>query len=99
MKRWLPSSSLRGRKAVAIPAGRRSPQSFHSFAMTIITVTAIALLLTIFVYPSSVRYIKDTLPDNNDTRLIAYIIGQVQENVINRQPLFFGRFFFPDQNT
>ncbi|MEK7525299.1 MAG: hypothetical protein AAB548_02910, partial [Patescibacteria group bacterium] len=41
----------------------------------------------------------DTLPDNNDTRLIAYIIGQVQNNLLRRQPLFYGTFFAPYDNT
>jgi len=58
-----------------------------------------ALVLILFIYPSAARYSKDTLPDNNDTRLIAYIIGQVQENIVHRQPLFYGRFFAPEQNT
>lgn len=58
-----------------------------------------SLALVIFIYPSAVVYIKDTLPDNNDTRLIAYIIGQVQQNILRHQPLFYGTFFAPDQNT
>jgi hypothetical protein len=58
-----------------------------------------SLLLTLFIYPSAFIYGKDTLPDNNDTRLIAYIIGQVQDNVLHHQPLYYGRFFAPDQNT
>lgn len=58
-----------------------------------------SLLLTLFIYPSAAIYPKDTLPDKNDTRLIAYIIGQVQDNLLNHQPLFYGRFFAPDPNT
>lgn len=58
-----------------------------------------SLLLTLFIYPSAFVYPKDTLPDNNDSRLIAYIIGQVQDNVTHLKPLFFGRFFAPDENT
>ncbi|HSV94516.1 MAG TPA: hypothetical protein VLH94_00860 [Spirochaetia bacterium] len=58
-----------------------------------------SLLLVLFIYPSAFIYTQDTLPDRNDTRLITYIIGQVQDNLINHQPLFYGRFFAPDQNT
>jgi hypothetical protein len=58
-----------------------------------------ALALVLVIYPSAFVYINDTLPDNNDTRLIAYVIGQVQDNLINHRPLFFGRFFAPDANT
>ena len=64
-----------------------------------LTIIFISLAITIFIYPSAVIYIKDTLPDNNDTRLIAYIIGQVQDNILHLQPLFYGRFFAPDVNT
>lgn len=64
-----------------------------------LAVVIFSLLIVLFIYPSAFIYTKDTLPDNNDTRLIAYIIGQVQENVIHHQPLFFGRFFAPDVNT
>lgn len=58
-----------------------------------------SLLIILFIYPSAAIFIKDTLPDKNDTRLIAYIIGQVQDNLIHQHPLFFGRFFAPDVNT
>lgn len=64
-----------------------------------LTIILISLTISIFIYPSAVIYIKDTLPDNNDTRLIAYIIGQVQENITHFRPLFYGRFFAPDVNT
>lgn len=57
------------------------------------------LLLTIIIYPSAVVHINSTLPDNNDTRLIAYIIGQVQNNLLTGRPLFFGTFFAPYENT
>jgi hypothetical protein len=62
-------------------------------------ITLISFLLTLFVYPAAFRYPSDTLPDNNDTRLIAYIIGQVQQNLLKLQPLHYGTFFAPDQST
>ncbi len=58
-----------------------------------------SFLLCFFVYPSAFIYPQETLPDTNDTRLIAYIIGQVQDNIIHLQPLHYGRFFAPDPNT
>ena len=66
-------------------------------AKTIIFLTGI--LLCFFVYPSAFLYPQGTLPDNNDTRLIAYIIGQVQQNIIYKQPLYFGTYFAPEPNT
>jgi len=62
-----------------------------------ILLTSLALIL--FIYPSAFIYPRDTLPDNNDTRLIAYIIGQVQQNLLKLQPLYYGTFFAPDQST
>ncbi|HCQ30978.1 TPA: hypothetical protein DIU27_01150 [Candidatus Collierbacteria bacterium] len=62
-------------------------------------ITFISLASLLFIYPSAFIYPKDTLPDNNDTRLIAYIIGQVQSNILEHKPLHYGTFFFPDQNT
>jgi hypothetical protein len=59
----------------------------------------VSLLLFFVIYPAAFLHPQTTLPDNNDTRLIAYIIGQVQDNLLNHHPLFFGRFFAPDQNT
>ncbi|TRZ51470.1 hypothetical protein D4S03_05075 [bacterium] len=64
-----------------------------------LTIILSSLALILFIYPSAFIYSKDTLPDRNDTRLIAYIIGQVQENVIHHQPLHYGTFFAPDKNT
>ncbi len=64
-----------------------------------ILLTLASLALIAFVYPSAFIFLKDTLPDNNDTRLIAYIIGQVQKNLIEHRPLHFGTFFAPDLNT
>ena len=64
-----------------------------------LTITLLSILLIAFVYPSAFIYSRDTLPDNNDTRLIAYIIGQVQQNILKHQPLHYGTFFSPDQNT
>lgn len=58
-----------------------------------------SLLFILFIYPSAFIYPRDTLPDNNDTRLIAYIIGQVQQNILKHQPLHYGTFFSPNQNT
>ena len=57
------------------------------------------LILTITIYPSSLLHIGNTLPDNNDTRLIAYIIGQVQNNLLHHQPLYSATFFTPYSNT
>jgi len=65
----------------------------------LLAITALSLLLVLFVYPSAFIYSKDTLPDRNDTRLIAYIIGQVQQNITDGQPLYYGTFFAPDNNT
>lgn len=59
----------------------------------------LGLLLCLFVYPSSFVYPKDTLPDNNDTRLIAYIIGQAQNNILERKNLYQATFFAPEPNT
>lgn len=61
--------------------------------------------LSVLIYPSALRHPTNTLPDNNDTRLIAYIIGQVQNNLLHRQPppavagLFHGTFFAPYENS
>ncbi len=64
-----------------------------------LAITLTSLLLILFIYPSVFIYPKDTLPDNNDTRLIAYIIGQVQKNLLEHRPLHYGTFFAPDRNT
>lgn len=64
-----------------------------------LTIILSSLALILFIYPSAFVYSKDTLPDRNDTRLIAYIIGQVQENIIHHQPLHYGTFFAPEKNT
>ena len=64
-----------------------------------LSITVFSLLFIFFVYPSAFIYPADTLPDNNDTRLIAYIIGQVQKNILEHKPLYFGTFFAPEQNT
>lgn len=64
-----------------------------------IIILLLGLLLCFFVYPSAFIYPKDTLPDNNDTRLIAYIIGQVQQNIIYHKPLYLGTYFAPEPNT
>ena len=64
-----------------------------------LAITLTSLLLILFIYPSAFIYPRDTLPDNNDTRLIAYIIGQVQNNLLSGQSLYYGTFFAPDQNT
>lgn len=64
-----------------------------------LAIIIISLLLVFFIYPSAFIYSKDTLPDNNDTRLIAYIIGQVQQNIVKHQPLYYGTFFAPDKDT
>lgn len=55
--------------------------------------------LSFIIYPSSLIHLEDSLPDDNDTRLIAYIISQVQNNLLNHQPLYTGTFFAPYQNT
>ncbi len=55
--------------------------------------------LAFIVYPSAFLSPKNTLPDDNDTRLIAYIITQVQNNLLHHQPLFWGTYFAPYQNT
>jgi len=62
-------------------------------------VILLAILLFFFIYPSSFLGSSKTLPDDNDTRLIAYIIGQVQTNLLHHQPLFFGTYFAPYPNT
>lgn len=64
-----------------------------------LAIIIISFAITITIYPSAVIYPKDTLPDSNDTRLIAYIISQVQENITNLKPLYYGRFFAPQENT
>ncbi len=62
-------------------------------------ISIFSILLILFVYPSAFIYPKDILPDNNDTRLIAYIIGQVQNNLIEHKPLYSGTFFAPEKDT
>lgn len=57
------------------------------------------LTLSIIIYPASILRPADSLPDDNDTRLLTYIINQVQNNLLERKPLFFGTFFAPYQNT
>lgn len=71
-----------------------------------LTIIFFSILSLLFIYPSAFIYPKDTLPDNNDTRLIAYIIGQVQKNILEHKPLpagrhglHYGTFFAPDKNT
>jgi len=59
----------------------------------------LGFFLSVLIYPSALRYPATTLPDNNDTRLIAYIIGQVQNNLLSHRPLFWGTFFAPYDNT
>jgi hypothetical protein len=58
-----------------------------------------SITLFFFIYPSAFLSSNTSLPDTNDTRLISYIIGQVQQNITLRQPLFYGTFFAPDTNT
>ncbi len=64
-----------------------------------ILIILLAFITCFTVYPSAFLHPDTTLPDNNDTRLIAYIIGQVQDNLIHGHPLFYGRFFAPFSNT
>lgn len=64
-----------------------------------IYILLLSLLLCFFVYPSSFIHPKDTLPDNNDTRLITYIINQVQINTLNGNSIFYGTYFAPEKNT
>jgi len=59
----------------------------------------LGFFLSVLIYPSALRSPTTTLPDNNDTRLIAYIIGQVQNNLLSHRPLFWGTFFAPYNNT
>ncbi|EKD53358.1 MAG: hypothetical protein ACD_61C00058G0001, partial [uncultured bacterium] len=56
-----------------------------------LTIIFFSILSLLFIYPSAFIYPKDTLPDNNDTRLIAYIIGQVQKNILEHKPMPAGR--------
>lgn len=65
----------------------------------LVLITALALILSFLVYPSAFISPKTTLPDDNDTRLIAYIIGQVQDNLLHLRNPYFGRFFAPYENT
>lgn len=86
MKRWLPNH-LFHLQGPSLKVGKW------------LFIAIISITLIVFVYPSAFYYTKDTLPDSNDTRLIAYIIGQVQQNLLERQPLHYGTYFAPDQNT
>lgn len=72
-----------------------NPWSMKAKAITLL----LSLLLCFIVYPSSFIYSKDTLPDNNDTRLITYIINQVQINLTTSNSLFYGTFFAPEKDT
>lgn len=65
----------------------------------VITLFLFALTLVFLTYPSAFDSPENSLPDNNDTRLITYIIGQVQQNITNHQPLYYGTFFAPQPNT
>lgn len=58
-----------------------------------------SIALTFIIYPSAFLYPKDTLPDRNDTRLITYIINQVQKNIVSSDPLHFGTYFAPEPKT
>src|SRR3989344_5338123 len=64
-----------------------------------VLITLLAGALSFLVYPHALLSSKNTLPDDNDTRLIAYIIGQVQDNLLHFRNPYFGRFFAPYQNT
>lgn len=65
----------------------------------LIMIGFIALILFFFIYPSAFLSPKNTLPDDNDTRLIAYIINQIQLNLINHKSIFYGTYFAPFPNT
>ena len=64
-----------------------------------VLITLLAGALSFLVYPHALLSSKNTLPDDNDTRLIAYIIGQVQDNLLHFRNPYFGRFFAPYENT
>ena len=64
-----------------------------------IVTTLLAFVVLFVICPSAFLHPSDTLPASNDTRLIAYIIGQVQNNLLHSQPLYFGTFFAPYNNT
>lgn len=65
----------------------------------LILVLSLTLGLSFLAYPPAFLSGKTTLPDDNDTRLIAYIIGQVQNNLLHHQPLYWGAYFSPYENT
>ena len=65
----------------------------------LILISLFFISLIFIVYPHAFLTPRTTLPDDNDTRLIAYIIGQVQNNLLHHQPLYFGTFFAPYENT
>lgn len=94
MKRWLAKieSFPRKNNQIVIP-------DLIGNLCKLLILSFVSLLCILYIYPSAFIYSKDTLPDNNDTRLIAYIIGQVQQNITKHQPLFYGTFFAPDKNT
>ena len=65
----------------------------------LILLVIVSLVLFLFIYPAAFLHSSDSLPDDNDTRLIAYLIGQSQQNLLQNNPLFYGTFFAPDHNT
>jgi hypothetical protein len=65
----------------------------------LLAIISIALILSFLIYPSAFIYSHSTLPDNNDTRLIAYIISQAQDNFVQLRPLHYATYFAPYQNT
>ncbi len=69
----------------------------------LLAILALGLFLSVLIYPWSLLRPSDTLPDDNDTRLIAYIIGQVQNNLLTCRVescnLYHTAFFAPYPNT
>lgn len=64
------------------------------FLLVLITLTlCLALLPSLLLHPGNF------LPDQNDSLQITYNLNQIQDNLLHRQPLFYGLFFSPFKNT
>lgn len=59
----------------------------------------LTLLISIILLPANFFHPDRYLPDRNDSLLITYIINQVQNNIVDHQPLYYGLFFSPEKNT
>ncbi len=67
--------------------------------MGILTTLILTLLGSWFFVPTIWLNLGTHLPDHNDSLLITYILNQIQINLTQGRPLFWGSFFAPYSNT